>query len=215
MPLNSIDYFNGTIESRTQGNRFSNTHFPVSISAIKILCASFAFTSNRYPFKRKKCLFRKTPRVYSHQRKDDEITKSGGAKIVAINGEAVNPGDTVKVDNGVVTISAKGTPNFKPAKGLQMEPIWLPAPEAVLGRIIEISQEGYQNSILLEHLGWSLFRVIAGFIFCKLDGLPLYLQEHFRLLFLIVYRRRLRPVQVPDLRLHIPSSNRCLLSTRH
>ena len=89
--------------------------------------------------------------------------KSDGAKIVAINDEAVNPGDTVKVDNGVVTITAKGTPNIKPAKGWQMEPIWLPAPEAVLGRIIEISQEGYQNSTLVEHLGWSLFRVIGRF----------------------------------------------------
>ena len=105
--------------------------------------------------------------------KNDEITKSDGAKIVAINGEAVNPGDSVKVDDGIVTISAKGTPNFKPAKGLQMEPIWLPAPEAVLGRIIEISQEGYQNSTLIEHLGWSLFRVIAGFIFGSLVGIPL------------------------------------------
>ena len=62
---------------------------------------------------KKNVCFRKTPRVYSHQRKDDEITKSDGAKIVAINGEAVNPGDTLKVDNGVVTISAKGTPNFQ------------------------------------------------------------------------------------------------------
>ena len=54
-----------------------------------------------------------------------------------------------------------------------MEPIWLPAPEAVLGRIIEISKEGYQNSTLLEHLGWSLFRVIVGFICGSLVGIPL------------------------------------------
>ena len=70
--------------------------------------------------------------VLARVNKNDEITKSDDAKVVAINGEAVNPGNTVKVDNGVVTITAKGTPNFKPAKGWQMESIWLPAPEAVL-----------------------------------------------------------------------------------
>ncbi|MEM1275110.1 MAG: ABC transporter permease subunit [Pseudomonadota bacterium] len=104
---------------------------------------------------------------------NDEISKKDGAQIVAIDGKPIAPGDTVETSDGAVTLSAKGTPNFKPAQGWQMEPIWLPAPEAVVARLAEISSEGYQNSTLLEHLGWSLFRVIAGFLAGALVGIPL------------------------------------------
>ena len=105
--------------------------------------------------------------------KNDEIRKEDGARVVAINGREVKPGDTVRVDSGTVTISSKGTPNYKPDDGWQMEPIWLPAPEAVVGRLVEISQEGYQNSTLFQHVGWSLFRVIAGFALGCVIGVPL------------------------------------------
>ena len=70
-------------------------------------------------------------------------------------------------------MSSKGTPNFKPDEGWQMEPIWLPAPEAVAGRVAEIARRGYQNSTLFEHVAWSLFRVIAGFVLGALVGIPL------------------------------------------
>jgi taurine transport system permease protein len=105
--------------------------------------------------------------------RNDDITKSDGAKVVAIDGKPIAPGETVEVASGTVTLSGKGTPNYKPAGGWQMEPIWLPAPEAVVSRISEIAGQGYQNSTLLEHLGWSLFRVIAGFIAGSLVGIPL------------------------------------------
>ncbi|MEM9044849.1 MAG: ABC transporter permease subunit [Pseudomonadota bacterium] len=104
---------------------------------------------------------------------NDEISKKDGAQIVAIDGKSIEPGGTVETSDGAVTLSTKGTPNFKPAQGWQMEPIWLPAPEAVVSRLAEISSEGYQNSTLLEHLGWSLFRVIAGFLAGALVGIPL------------------------------------------
>ncbi|MEM7177656.1 MAG: ABC transporter permease subunit [Pseudomonadota bacterium] len=104
---------------------------------------------------------------------NDEITKKDGAKIIAIDGKPIAPGETVKVASGEVTLSAKGTPNYKPAPGWQMEPIWLPAPEAVVSRLVGIANEGYQNSTLWEHLGWSLFRVIAGFIAGAIVGIPL------------------------------------------
>ncbi|MEO0361950.1 MAG: ABC transporter permease subunit, partial [Pseudomonadota bacterium] len=71
------------------------------------------------------------------------------------------------------TLSDKGTPNFKPHAGMQMEPIWLPSPEAVWTRLVNIAGEGYQNFTLLEHLGWSLFRVLAGFAAGALVGIPL------------------------------------------
>jgi taurine transport system permease protein len=54
-----------------------------------------------------------------------------------------------------------------------MEPIWLPAPVAVVQRIGEIADEGFRGSTLAEHLGYSLFRVIVGFFFGALVGIPL------------------------------------------
>jgi len=72
-----------------------------------------------------------------------------------------------------VTLSDKGTPNFEPAKGWQMEPLYLPAPEQVWSRSIQILQEGSRNFTLLEHLGFSLFRVVVGFILGAIVGIPL------------------------------------------
>ncbi|RKT27801.1 taurine transport system permease protein [Roseovarius halotolerans] len=105
--------------------------------------------------------------------KNDEAKRSEGAKIVAIDGQPAGPGDTVKVADGEVAITSKGSLNFSPAKGMQMEPIWLPAPEAVVARVGEIASQGYQNFTLWEHLYWSLFRVIVGFFFGALVGIPL------------------------------------------
>ncbi|MGH1483951.1 MAG: ABC transporter permease subunit [Geminicoccales bacterium] len=105
--------------------------------------------------------------------KNDEFDKSAGAKVVAIDGQPIAPGETVDVDSGKVTLSAKGTPNYKPYQGWQMEPIWLPPPEKVISRVGEIVSKGYQNFTLAEHVGYSLFRVIAGFLLGALVGIPL------------------------------------------
>ena len=104
---------------------------------------------------------------------NDELGRDAGVTITAINGTPVNVGDTVEVDNGTVTISGRGTPNFTPYKGWQMEPIWLPAPEQVVARTIEIASSGYQNFTLWQHLFWSLFRVILGFVLGAIVGIPL------------------------------------------
>ncbi|NCO22620.1 MAG: ABC transporter permease subunit, partial [Rhodobacterales bacterium] len=96
-----------------------------------------------------------------------------GAVVVAVNGKAIEPGGEVFVDDGRLGMSPRGTLNFVPAKGWQMEPIWLPAPEAVVARLVEISTSGYQNSTLWEHLGWSLARVLLGFACGALVGIPL------------------------------------------
>jgi len=104
---------------------------------------------------------------------NDAVTRADGAKVVAIEGQAVTPGQTVTTEAGRVTLTARGTLNFAPAKGMQMEPIWLPAPETVLARAGEIAATGYQNFTLWEHLGWSLYRVIAGFALGALVGIPL------------------------------------------
>ncbi|MCX7566646.1 ABC transporter permease subunit [Sulfitobacter sp. F26169L] len=105
--------------------------------------------------------------------KNDDIKKSDGAKIIAINGKKVKPGSRVNIEGGSVTISDKGTPNFSPDNGLQMEPLYLPSPEAVIERTGKVLQEGFRGTSLLGHLGWSLFRVIAGFLCGAIVGIPL------------------------------------------
>jgi taurine transport system permease protein len=55
----------------------------------------------------------------------------------------------------------------------QMRPIWLPPPENVWNRLIEIATNGYRNSTLWEHLYWSIYRVLVGFLFGALIGIPL------------------------------------------
>ncbi len=105
--------------------------------------------------------------------KNDEIGRKEGASIVAVNGEPIAPGGEVMTEFGRVGMSPKGTLNFVPSKGWQMEPIWLPAPETVLKRVGEIASEGFRGYTLWEHLGYSLFRVVVGFFFGALVGIPL------------------------------------------
>ena len=104
---------------------------------------------------------------------NDDLGRADGATVTAVNGTPIAPGGSVKTDFGTVAMSAKGTLNIKPSTGIQMEPIWLPAPEAVLSRLGEIATEGFRNSTLAEHLGFSLFRVIVGFILGAIVGIPL------------------------------------------
>jgi taurine transport system permease protein len=105
--------------------------------------------------------------------KNDDVKRADGAKVVAINGTSVKPGDTVEIEGGSVTISDKGTPNFAPENGLQMEPLYLPSPEAVIDRTMKVLDEGFRGTSLLGHLGWSLFRVVAGFVCGAVVGIPL------------------------------------------
>ncbi len=106
--------------------------------------------------------------LVSAQRNDGD-----DATIVSVEGKPIEPGGTVKVPHGSVTMTPKGSLNFTPNKGLQMEAIWMPPPEDVVARLIEIARDGYQNVGLLEHVGWSLWRVLAGFVLGSLIGIPL------------------------------------------
>lgn len=95
-------------------------------------------------------------------------------EVVAVDGKAITPGGPpVKLPDGIMTMTAKGTLNFAPNKGMQMEPIWMPSPEAVVKRFFEIASSGYQNFSLWEHLGWSLMRVVFGFVIGAIIGIPL------------------------------------------
>jgi taurine transport system permease protein len=105
--------------------------------------------------------------------KNDEIGRAEGTKAVEVNGQKIAPGDSVHTEFGRVGMSPKGTLNFEPAKGWQVEPIWLPSPEDVAVRFAEIASEGFRGSTLWEHLGYSLMRVVVGFVFGALIGIPL------------------------------------------
>ena len=105
--------------------------------------------------------------------RNDELGRDEGAQVVAVDGQPIAPGDSVQTPFGRVGMSPKGTLNFEPKKGWQMEPIWLPPPEAVVARIVEIAREGFRGSTLWEHLGYSLMRVVLGFVCGALVGIPL------------------------------------------
>ena len=93
--------------------------------------------------------------------------------VTLVERQAISPGDTVAVPNGSVTMTRKGSLNFSPDSGLQMEAIWMPPPEAVAAQLVDIAVNGYQNVSLWEHVGWSLWRVLAGFVLGSLIGIPL------------------------------------------
>ncbi len=105
--------------------------------------------------------------IRAHRNDGDDVV------VTSVEGQAIVPGDTVSVPNGEVTMTAKGSLNFSPKSGWQMEPIWLPSPEAVAERFWVIATEGYQNVSLFEHVGWSLYRVFVGFLLGSLVGIPL------------------------------------------
>ncbi len=105
--------------------------------------------------------------------RDNDEGDADAWRVVAVNGEAIEPGGSVRVDDGVVGLTAKGSLTFAPTTGWQMEDIWLPPPEAVWSRLVEIARDGYRGFTLFEHLGWSLYRVIAGFFLGALVGIPL------------------------------------------
>jgi len=104
---------------------------------------------------------------------NDDVTRKDGANIVAIDGRPISKGNAVDVGFGRVALTDKGTLNFEPGKGWQMENIWLPAPDSVWKRLISVASEGYQNVTLAEHLSFSLFRVIVGFVLGAAVGIPL------------------------------------------
>ncbi len=104
---------------------------------------------------------------------NDEVTRDQGAQITAVDGTPIAPGGSVRTGFGRVLMTPKGTLNIAPASGWQMEPIWLPPPEAVWAQAVTIARDGFRGASLWEHLGYSLFRVIVGFLLGALVGVPL------------------------------------------
>ena len=111
--------------------------------------------------------------VFAWDKNDGVTRKDDGAQIVAVDGKPVSPEERVEVAGGNVLVTAKGSLSFSPNKGWQMENIWLPSPEMVWDRFLRLFSEGYQNFTLVEHVYWSLFRVVVGFLLGALVGIPL------------------------------------------
>ena len=105
--------------------------------------------------------------------KNDEWKRKEGAAVVAINGEPITIGGTVEIESGEVTITDKGAINYKPDPGWQMQPLYLPSPEATAERFVQLWTEGYKNNSLMGHMYWSLQRVFLGFFFGAIVGIPL------------------------------------------
>lgn len=105
---------------------------------------------------------------------NDDVTRADNeARVIAVNGEPISRGADVQVGFARVALTDKGTLNVEPNTGVQMEAIWLPSPEGVWRQLAEIATEGYQNVTLAEHLGYSLFRVVVGFLLGAALGIPL------------------------------------------
>ncbi|MEP3047132.1 MAG: ABC transporter permease subunit [Roseibium sp.] len=105
--------------------------------------------------------------------RNDDGFKEDGFTVTKVDGTDISVGNPVSVADGSVALTPKGSLNFTPYKGMQMEPIWMPSPEAVWHRFVEIFGDGYQGITLVEHLGWSLVRVFAGFAVGSIVGIPL------------------------------------------
>jgi len=82
-------------------------------------------------------------------RNDDVTRRDDGARIVAINGEEFDfafgtddagPAPSFDLDFARVAITERGTINVVPDQGWQMQPLYLPAPEVVWNRFIEIAK---------------------------------------------------------------------------
>ncbi|WP_220749858.1 MULTISPECIES: ABC transporter permease [Jannaschia] len=96
-----------------------------------------------------------------------------GFRIVAVNGAPIEPGGSVDTADGVVNMTPRGSLSFVPDPGLQMRPLYLPSPERVWQAVVDVATDGFRNFTLWEHLGYSLFRVLAGFVLGAAIGIPL------------------------------------------
>jgi taurine transport system permease protein len=104
---------------------------------------------------------------------NDEVSKKDGSTITALNGQPVKPGDKIKIPEGTIGLTDKGSPTFEPATGLRMARLYLPAPEVVAERFMRLNREGYQGFTLWEHTRYSLQRVLLGFLLGAAIGIPI------------------------------------------
>ena len=74
--------------------------------------------------------------------RNDLAGKDKQYHVIKVDNKPIRPNQSVVVKAGHVSMTEKGSLLFVPDAGWQMEPIWLPAPEAVFHRLVEIARDG-------------------------------------------------------------------------
>ncbi|MCP5074800.1 MAG: ABC transporter permease subunit [Rhodobacteraceae bacterium] len=105
--------------------------------------------------------------------KNDDGWKEEGYRITHIDGQPIEPNQTVKFTDGSIKMTKKGSLSITPYQGLTMEALYLPPPEQVWSKFLDLNANGYQNVGLWENVFWSLVRVVIGFALGGLFGIPL------------------------------------------
>ena len=105
--------------------------------------------------------------------RNDEGGSEKEYKVTAINGQPIDRNQTVEVDNATVLMTNAGSLQVRPYAGPTMEALYLPPPEQVWSRFLQLNAEGYQGVGLWENVMWSLIRVVLGFFLGCLFGIPL------------------------------------------
>lgn len=104
---------------------------------------------------------------------NDEGGKEDGYEVVAINGQPVERENVYDFEHGEILVTKRGSLSVRPATGQTMEALYLPPPEQVWNRFLDLWANGYQGVGLWENVFWSLFRVVVGFALGCLFGIPL------------------------------------------
>lgn len=104
---------------------------------------------------------------------NDDGGKEKGYRVTAIDGQPIDKNQTVKFANGTVLMTSAGSLQVRPYAGPTMEALYLPPPEQVWKRFVQLHNEGYQGVGLWENVMWSLIRVVLGFFLGCLFGIPL------------------------------------------
>lgn len=105
--------------------------------------------------------------------KNDIGGEESGYSITEIDGQPIKPGETASYADGSVFMTRRGSLSISPYIGPTMEALYLPPPEQVWGRFLELNAEGYQGVGLWENVMWSLIRVVVGFALGCMFGIPL------------------------------------------
>ncbi|WGI20991.1 ABC transporter permease [Amylibacter sp. IMCC11727] len=104
---------------------------------------------------------------------NDEGGKEDGYEVIAINGQPVVRENVYPYADGEILVTKRGSLSVRPSTGRTMEALYLPPPEQVWSRFLDLSANGYQGVGLWENVFWSLFRVVIGFALGCLFGIPL------------------------------------------
>ncbi len=104
---------------------------------------------------------------------NDEGGKGEGYLITHIDGQPIVADGEAAFSDGTVKLTQKGSLSITPYPGMTMEALYLPPPEQVWARFLDLNANGYQNVGLWENVFWSLARVVIGFALGGLFGIPL------------------------------------------